>query len=93
MIDIKPSKSSQLEQTKLFYCQLIESLLFKSMDDLCRFDPNDVRGLITELWFEDFLPKNTHLDAHETEEIKTMFQVLIEDLETSNYCKYRTIKC
>lgn len=84
--------SSPLDEIKMFYTRSIENLLFKCMDDVCQFDPNHVRALISELWFYDFLPKNTHLDDDATKEIMDMFEELMSDLETSHYNKQAFIK-
>ena len=84
--------NSAVEEIKKFYSKSIESLLFKSMDDFCQFDPKHVRALISELWIHDFLPKNTHLDDESTREVMSMFEELMSDLETSHHNKQAFVK-
>lgn len=85
-------ENSAVDEIKTLYSKSIENLLFKSMDDLCQFDANQVRVLIAELWFQDFLPKNKHLDDETTKQVMTMFEQLMSDLETSHHNKQAFVK-
>ena len=85
-------ENTALDEIKTLYSKSIENLLFKSMDDFCQFDANQVRALIAELWFQDFLPKNKHLDDEATKQMMTMFEQLMSDLETSHHNKQAFVK-
>ena len=89
---MKIHKNARLQEVKDFYCQLIQHIIFHSMDDKGKFEAREIKCQVTKLWHDDFIENNLHLDERFRNEIILMFNRIMVDLDTSSYNRAAAIQ-